>query len=102
MKSSGISRWPLCRILAAAAISAASARSSSVPGRSAAGMAFPSARALLLEHDLFRKPVPTFRDHALVGRFGSPHPLAGQVLVGQVLPGQVRNAGFSTKATIDQ
>jgi hypothetical protein len=22
----------------------------------------------LLEHDLFRKPVSTFRDHALVGR----------------------------------
>src|SRR5882757_7599957 len=31
----------------------------------------------LLEHDLFRKPVSTFRDHALGGRFLDDHGLAG-------------------------
>jgi hypothetical protein len=36
------------------------------------------ALTLLLEHDLFRKPVPTFRDHAL-----GPAPAAPQALAGE-------------------
>src|ERR1043166_9886421 len=78
--SIGTRRWLRARSSAAdssptSPISAASPRPkrdlassaiSSSPARELNAMSAPSYKQkLLLEHDLFRKPVPTFRDHAL-------------------------------------
>src|SRR5262252_1784994 len=63
----------------------------------------------LLEHDLFRKPVPTFRDHALPGPLAAPDPrlrrAGGRLLAPQArctadelpLPAPARRLGFDDR-----